>query len=72
MCNEARSEIFAEDLNPIFASWARRKPRSLHLTIIRDLNVFCEASLVVKKENMKVIENYEKMGVIKIRVTDGF
>ena len=54
-----RTEIFLEELEPIFLSWANRR-KSLSL-IIKDIY----SKLKVEKENMKVIEKFKRLGIIK-------
>jgi len=54
-------ELFSEKLEPIFASWAKRiPPKSFSLIIMMGF-----LSNTFKKENMEVIENFKKLGVIK-------
>jgi len=56
------SELFSEELEPIFISWANRIPQKpLSLIVINGgANI-----LKFKKESMKVIEKFKKLGVIK-------
>ncbi len=57
------TELFPEELEPVFMSWKNRIPqRSLSLIIFRG---FSKVGLKVKKESMKVIEKFKKLGVIK-------
>ncbi len=56
-----RSEFFLKELEPVFISWANRKPqKSLSLIIIDPLD-----EIEVKKESMEIIEKFQKLGVIK-------
>jgi len=56
-----RSELFSEELEPVFTMWANRIPQQPLSLIIID----CSTYMKVKKESMEVIENFKKMGVIK-------
>jgi len=57
----SRSEPFLEELEPFFISWENRiLQKSLSLIIID-----CQNKLKVKKENMKTIEKFKKLGVVK-------
>ena len=61
-----KSKLIPEDLEEFFTSWKNRVPqRSLLLTLVKDGSFFGSRSLVDKKENIKVIEKYKKLGVIK-------
>ena len=55
----ARMEIFLEELEPIFLSWAnRQKSLSLIITVRY-------SELKVEKESMKMIEKFKRLGIIK-------
>ncbi len=59
-----KPELFSEELDPIFQSWANRLPqKSLSITIEGDF--MASESRGVKKESMKVIEKFKELGVIK-------
>jgi len=59
---EVYKELFPEELESVFISWANRIPqKSLTLIIIDDL----QSVSTVKKDSMEVIEKFEKLGVIK-------
>ena len=55
------SELFPDELESFFMSWSNRVPRrSLTLIFIRDI-----VDLEVKKGVTKVIEKFERLGVVK-------
>ncbi len=57
------SKLFSEKLEFFFINWMNRVPQKpLSFNIIKKYNA---KSLVVKEENMKVIEKYIKLGIIK-------
>ncbi|GBB84559.1 hypothetical protein RclHR1_11120003 [Rhizophagus clarus] len=59
---ESHSDISSEDLETFFISWKNRIPkRILSLIIIKDLY----NNLDDYEENMKIIEKYENLGVIR-------
>ncbi len=61
---EFDSKLTPEDLEEFFINWKSRTPqKSLLLTLMKDYHH--GNNLVKNKENMKVIENYKKLGVIK-------
>src|SRR6266540_1728785 len=63
LLNKSNSKLLPEDLEEFFIDWSNRIPqKSLFLIIIKGYRV---NSLDVKKENMKIIEKYKKVGVIK-------
>ncbi|RIA80896.1 hypothetical protein C1645_837877 [Glomus cerebriforme] len=70
LCNlyEIKSVLLPEELESFFVSWTKRVPqKSLSFIIINDI----VNSLFTNYENMKIIENYIKLGVInKFRVSD--
>ena len=55
-----KKEYFLKDLGPIFKSWANRQ--SQHSLSLIMVNPF---GLKVKNENIEVIENFKRLGVIK-------
>ncbi len=58
--DDVKSELFSEELEPVFLSWANRIPKkSLSITI----DGIDES--VVKKESMKLIEKFKKLNVIE-------
>src|SRR5205823_6467282 len=60
---KARSEIPPEELEKFFISWKNRVPQKpLSLIIIKSYDCI---SLEINGENMKIIERYMKMGIIK-------
>jgi len=60
---DAKLHVFPKDLEPIFISWSKRIPqKSLSLIIINENR---SIDLKIKKENMVVIENFKRLGVIK-------
>ncbi|RIA97845.1 hypothetical protein C1645_871085 [Glomus cerebriforme] len=63
-----RSKLFPEELESLFISWTNRVPQKpLSLIIVK----YCEDSLDTNPKNMKIIEKYIKLGVIKrFKVTD--
>ncbi|RIA97863.1 hypothetical protein C1645_871098 [Glomus cerebriforme] len=63
-----RSELLPEDLESFFISWSNRVPQKpLSLIIVN----YGANSLDTNNENMKIIEKYVKLGVIKrFKVTD--
>ena len=65
-----RSELLPEELESFFISWTNRIPqKSLSLVIVN--NIYLNNSLDTNEENMKIIEKYTKLGVIKkFKVTD--
>ncbi len=59
--NYGEPELFSEELEPVFISWANRIPqKSLSLFIKDYTKIFG-----VKKESMEVIEKFKTLGVIK-------
>ncbi len=61
-CN-VRSELLPEELESFFTSWTNRIPKnSISLILIKG---YCANSLESKKENMRIIEKYINLGVIK-------
>ncbi|PKY12465.1 hypothetical protein RhiirB3_424137 [Rhizophagus irregularis] len=56
------SEIFPEELEEFFINWKNRIPRKSLSFILKG---YCVKSFENKKENMKVIEKYKKLGIIK-------
>ncbi|RIA99332.1 hypothetical protein C1645_811569 [Glomus cerebriforme] len=64
---EALSEIISEDLEEFFITWKNRIPQKpLSLIFIKDCY---EGIIEISKENMKVIEKYKKLGIIKKFIT---
>ncbi|RIA81347.1 hypothetical protein C1645_837155 [Glomus cerebriforme] len=60
---DARSEILPEELEKFFIDWKNRIPqKSLSFIITKGSRA---KSLEIKLENMKVIEKYKKLGIIK-------
>ncbi|PKY37566.1 hypothetical protein RhiirA4_438763 [Rhizophagus irregularis] len=60
---KARSKISFEDLEKFFINWKNRlSQKPLSLIVIKSYDCI---SLELKVENMKIIERYIKMGVIK-------
>ncbi|RIA89035.1 hypothetical protein C1645_825395, partial [Glomus cerebriforme] len=61
--NISNSELLPEDLESFFISWKNRdSKKSLNLIIIRNNYII---SLEVNEENMKIIEKYKNLGIIK-------
>ncbi|RIA80895.1 hypothetical protein C1645_865948 [Glomus cerebriforme] len=62
------SKLLPEELESFFMNWTNRiQPKSLSLTIVNN----DDNSLHTSDENMKIIEKYTKLGVIKtFKVTD--
>ena len=65
---EIRQELLPDELESFFVSWTNRAPqKSLSLVIVN----YESNSLNTNEENMKLIEKYNKLGVIKkLKVTD--
>ena len=56
-------ELFSEELEPVFTSWANRFPqKSLYLILEYP------DGLKVKKESMETIEKFKTLGVIKFKI----
>ena len=61
--NSSHSKLLPEDLEYFFICWNNRIPKkSLSLIIIKD---YYYNSLEVNEENIKLIEKYKTLGVIK-------
>ncbi|RIA86052.1 hypothetical protein C1645_829880 [Glomus cerebriforme] len=67
-CYNIKSKLLPEELESFFISWTNRVPqKSLSLIIINNDN----KSLDANEDNLKIIEKYKKLGVIKrFKVTD--
>ncbi|GBB87226.1 hypothetical protein RclHR1_13670007 [Rhizophagus clarus] len=65
--NSSNSDVTLEDLESFFISWMNRTPKKLlSFIIIKDDYYYDKCkSLDDRKEIMKIIEKYEKLGVIK-------
>ena len=62
--NDRPSELLSEDLESFFISWKSRIPKkSLDLIIIKF--DYKDEGLDTNEENMKVIEKYQQLGIIK-------
>ncbi|CAI2162524.1 13026_t:CDS:1 [Funneliformis geosporum] len=63
LIHKANSRLFPKDLEEFFVRWSHRVPlKPLVLIIIKRYRV---KSLEIQRENMKVLEKYKKLGVIK-------
>jgi hypothetical protein len=60
--NVSKSDVSLEDLKSFFTSWKNRIPKKLLSLIIIENNCI---SLDDYEENMKIIEEYENLGIIK-------
>ncbi len=60
-----QSELPSEDLESFFINWTNRTSPNPFSLIIININGYCTNSLETRKENMKIIEKYIKLGVIK-------
>ena len=61
--NGRSSKLLSEDLESFFISWKRRTPKkSLALIIIKS---YYNNGLDTNEENIKVIEKYKELGIIK-------
>src|SRR5437763_466965 len=60
----SNSNLFSKDLESFFVSWKSRIPKkSLNLIIIKNYRYW---SLEEKEDNMKIIEKYINLGVVKV------
>ncbi|CAG8618702.1 16241_t:CDS:1 [Funneliformis caledonium] len=57
-----QSELLSKELESFLSSWTNRTPLSL---IIINNNRYCSNSLDTKNENLRIIEKYHKLGIIK-------
>ncbi|GBB85337.1 hypothetical protein RclHR1_01190013 [Rhizophagus clarus] len=72
--NHSKSDfVSSEDLESFFISWKNRKSKQLlKLTILKDTKIDnnCYYGLDEYEENMKIIEKYESLRIIKFRAKD--
>jgi len=65
MFNENNSELYDEDLELFFTNWNNRRPQRSISFIILKYDICDNVSLEENEENMKIIEKYIELGVIK-------
>ena len=62
--NQSISELIPEDLESFFISWGNRLPQK-PLTLIISKDGICNYGLDVNEENIRTIEKYKQLGIIK-------
>src|SRR5581483_10469277 len=67
-CDKVQSKLLPEELESFFITWMNRIPQ-IPLTFI---TVNCKQSLINNDENMKIIEKYIRLGIIKFKAIDNY